>query len=71
VNPGRVLLASHARVLLAGHDRALLRVLAVNLRARGHRVDLATSAVSALARAGHGPDLIILDLGMPDQDGGR
>jgi CheY-like chemotaxis protein len=29
-------------------------------------VDLATSAASALARARHGPDLIIVDLGMPD-----
>jgi two-component system, OmpR family, KDP operon response regulator KdpE len=57
------------RVLLVEDDRALLRVMEVNLAARGYRVDLATDAESALARAMHRPDLIILDLGLPGRDG--
>jgi len=57
------------RVLLVEDDRALLRVMEVNLAARGYRVDLATTGESALTEAMHHPDLIILDLGLPDQDG--
>jgi two-component system KDP operon response regulator KdpE len=57
------------RVLLVEDDRALLRVMEVNLAARGYSVDLATTGESALTQAMHHPDLIILDLGLPDQDG--
>jgi two-component system, OmpR family, KDP operon response regulator KdpE len=58
-----------ARVLLVEDDRAMLRLIEVNLRARGYRVDLAATGASGLARATHPPDLIILDLGLPDLDG--
>jgi two-component system, OmpR family, KDP operon response regulator KdpE len=57
------------RVLLVEPDPALRRVMEVNLTARGYQVDLATTGASALASAGHRPDLVILDLGLPHQDG--
>jgi two-component system KDP operon response regulator KdpE len=44
--------------------------MAVNLRARGYDVDLATTATQALASAARRhPDVVILDLGLPDMDG--
>jgi len=57
------------RVLLADDDHALLRVLEINLAARGYQVDVATTGEAALTRAMRHPDLIVLDLGLPDLDG--
>jgi two-component system KDP operon response regulator KdpE len=48
----------------------IVRALAVNLRARGYDVDAAPDATTGLALAAkHPPDLVILDLGLPDLDG--
>jgi two-component system KDP operon response regulator KdpE len=51
-------------------DRAILRALAVNLRARGYDVMLASSGCQALATTARWhPDLVMLDLDLPDLAG--
>jgi two-component system KDP operon response regulator KdpE len=58
------------RVLLVDDDTALLRALSINLKARSHDVDVAQTGRGALALAAkHPPDLVVLDLGLPDMDG--
>jgi len=58
------------RVLLVDDDRALVRALSINLKARGYHVDVALTGASALALASSGrPDVVVLDLGLPDLDG--
>jgi two-component system KDP operon response regulator KdpE len=58
------------RVLVVDDDRPLARALAINLRARGYVVDVALTGRDALALAGrHPPDVVVLDLGLPDLDG--
>jgi two-component system KDP operon response regulator KdpE len=58
------------RVLVVDDDSGLTRALAINLRARGYIVDIAPDGSSGLAAAAaHPPDLVILDLGLPDIDG--
>jgi two-component system KDP operon response regulator KdpE len=51
-------------------DPALVRALGINLRAREYDVVSASTGTAALAlAASHPPDLVILDLGLPDMDG--
>jgi two-component system KDP operon response regulator KdpE len=58
------------RVLIVDDDMQLLRALRINLRARRYDVDTATDGATALASATRQPpDLVILDLGLPDIDG--
>ncbi|BCT77901.1 DNA-binding response regulator [Sinomonas cyclohexanicum] len=48
----------------------LLRALQINLRAEGYAVRTAATGTQALhAAAGEPPDVIVLDLGLPDMDG--
>jgi two-component system KDP operon response regulator KdpE len=48
----------------------IVRALRINLRARKYEVDTAQTGAQALATAAHHPpDLVILDLGLPDLDG--
>ncbi|QPP10751.1 response regulator [Streptomyces bathyalis] len=58
------------RVLVVDDEPQLVRALTINLRARKYRVDSAHDGATALqlAAAGH-PDVVILDLGLPDIDG--
>jgi len=59
-----------SRVLIVDDDTQLLRALRINLRARHYDVDLAPDGTTALAIAARTPpDLVILDLGLPDMDG--
>ena len=59
-----------SRVLVVDDDPGLRRALAINLRAREYEVDVASDAGAALAAAArHPPDVVILDLGLPDMDG--
>jgi two-component system KDP operon response regulator KdpE len=59
-----------ARVLVVEDDRSLRRALGINLKARGYEVVLAEGGRAALAAAsGEPPDVVILDLGLPDIDG--
>jgi two-component system KDP operon response regulator KdpE len=51
-------------------DPQLLRALRITLRAAGYDVDTAPDGRSALrAAAGAHPDVVVLDLGLPDLDG--
>jgi two-component system KDP operon response regulator KdpE len=57
-------------VLAVDDDPSLRRALAINLRARQYEVDLAEDGASALAAAARRPpDVVVLDLGLPDMDG--
>jgi len=59
-----------ARVLVVDDDPALLRALRLGLGAAGHEVITAPSGEEGLAAALHStPELIVLDLGLPDLDG--
>jgi two-component system KDP operon response regulator KdpE len=58
------------RILVVDDEPQILRALRINLRARSYDVQTAATATEALEQAGrHPPDLIILDLGLPDLDG--
>lgn len=58
------------RVLVVDDDPTLVRALVVNLRARHMDVETAADGATALRRAAaRPPDLVILDLGLPDLDG--
>jgi len=59
-----------ARVLVVDDEPQILRALRINLRVRSYDVDVAATGSAALeAAAKHPPDLVILDLGLPDLDG--
>jgi two-component system KDP operon response regulator KdpE len=58
------------RVLVVDDEPQILRALAINLRARGYDVHTAGTGKEALAvAAAHSPELVVLDLGLPDMDG--
>jgi two-component system KDP operon response regulator KdpE len=58
------------RVLLVDDDPALGRALAINMKARGLTVELAATGRAALESvARFHPDVVVLDLGLPDMDG--
>jgi two-component system KDP operon response regulator KdpE len=58
------------RVLVVDDEPQILRALAINLRARHYEVFTASTGADALTTAAsHPPDLVILDLGLPDIDG--
>ncbi len=58
------------RVLVIDDEPQIVRALRINLRARHYDVDTALTGASALHQAAqHPPDLVILDLGLPDMDG--
>jgi two-component system KDP operon response regulator KdpE len=59
-----------ARILVVDDEPAILRAVQTNLGRHDFRVDIATTAQEALdALARIHPDLILLDLGLPDMDG--
>ncbi|HSN12158.1 MAG TPA: response regulator transcription factor [Propionibacteriaceae bacterium] len=59
-----------SRILLVDDDPTLRRTLQLNLAARGHEVTLASTGTEALRALRDGdPELVILDLGLPDLDG--
>jgi two-component system, OmpR family, KDP operon response regulator KdpE len=58
------------RVLVVDDEPQILRALRINLRVRQYQVSTAASGTEALEQAArHPPDLVILDLGLPDLDG--
>ena len=58
------------RVLVVDDEPQIVRALRINLRARHYDVDTAPDGVSALhAAARQRPDLVVLDLGLPDMEG--
>jgi two-component system KDP operon response regulator KdpE len=59
-----------SRILVVDDEQPILRAMAINLRARGYDVDLATSGEQALELvAREHPDVILLDLGLPGISG--
>ena len=58
------------RVLVVDDDPAIVRALAINLRARRYEVVTAATGRQALdVASAHPPDLVVLDLGLPDVEG--
>ena len=60
----------HHKVLVVDDEPGLVRALAINLRAHGWQVATAANGRAALdAVAGDRPDVVVLDLGLPDLNG--
>ncbi len=58
------------RVLVVDDEPQIVRALQINLKARGYEVHLAGTGTAALKVAAQNPpELVILDLGLPDFDG--
>jgi len=58
------------RVLVVDDDPSLLKALRIGLTARGDEVAIARSGAEAVEQVAlRRPDLVILDLGLPDTDG--
>ncbi|EGD54478.1 response regulator [Gordonia neofelifaecis] len=63
-------MAEHGHVLVVDDEPQLLRALRINLRARGFEVTTAATGAQALEAASkRPPDVVVLDLGLPDMDG--
>ncbi len=59
-----------ARIMVVDDEPQIVRALAINLRARGYEVTTASDGDEAVAVAAIAPpDVVVLDLGLPDQDG--
>ncbi|GAA3865172.1 response regulator [Leifsonia kafniensis] len=58
------------KILIADDDPQILRALRITLGARGYEIVTADDGAAALnAAIAHHPDLVMLDLGMPNIDG--
>jgi two-component system, OmpR family, KDP operon response regulator KdpE len=58
------------RILVVDDEPQILRAMRINLRARHYDVDVAADGTTALREAANlRPDLVVLDLGLPDIDG--
>ena len=59
-----------SRVLVVDDEPQIVRALTINLRARGYEVWAARNGAEALRLASaHSPEVVLLDLGLPDLDG--
>ena len=59
-----------SRILVVDDEMAIQRAVGPMLRARGYDVEAAMTAAEALAHvATRPPDLIVIDLGLPDLEG--
>src|SRR5882757_851980 len=60
----------NTKVLVVDDEPQILRALRINLSARGYHVLTAPDGATALRAAVDGkPDVVVLDLGLPDLDG--
>ncbi|MEU7088924.1 response regulator [Streptomyces achromogenes] len=58
------------RVLVVDDEPQIVRALVINLKARAYEVDAAPDGRTALdLAASRHPDVVVLDLGLPDMDG--
>ncbi len=62
-------MSGRARILLVDDEVPIQRAVAPLLRARGYDVDVAGTGADALRALSHAPDLVVLDLGLPDLEG--
>jgi len=62
-------MSAEARVLVVDDEPAILRAVRANLSRHGFRVDTASTAQEAIEQTQMRPDLVLLDLGLPDGDG--
>jgi len=63
-------MARPSRILLVDDEMSIQRTVAPLLRSRGYEVDAAATGTEALAAVdAEVPDVVILDLGLPDMDG--
>jgi len=59
-------------VLVIDDDPALVRVLRIALAAKGYDVEAASTGAQGISEAAlRSPDVVVLDLGLPDIDGGE
>ena len=58
-------------ILVIDDDADLLQGLGIRLISEGYRVTVAANELSALIAVRQDPDLVLLDLGLPDGDGMR
>jgi two-component system, OmpR family, KDP operon response regulator KdpE len=66
----RAVFDRRARILLVDDEVSIQRAVAPLLRSRGYEVDVAATGEEALAKfEAQSPDLIVLDLGLPDMEG--
>jgi len=62
--------ADVARVLVVDDDRSLLRALRLGLQSEGHEVTTAETGEQGLSQTALlAPDVVVLDIGLPDIDG--
>lgn len=61
--------ASPLRVLVIDDEPAIRKLLRMGLATQGHQVLEASNARSALQHLATDPDLVVLDLGLPDMEG--
>lgn len=67
---GGSMAAPRVRVLIVDDEPQILRALRINLNVRGYEVVTAASGAEALrVAANFHPEIVILDLGLPDIDG--
>jgi len=58
------------RILVVDDEPQIVRALSINLKARQHEVIAASNGAAALVLASRTPpDVVLLDLGLPDMDG--
>ena len=58
------------RILVIDDEKQIIKFLRVSLGAHGFEIDEAVTGADGIARAAAGkPDVIIIDLGLPDMDG--
>lgn len=58
-----------ARVMIVDDDTSYLELATIFLMSEGHEVISADNGLEALERLEHDPDLVLLDIRMPEMDG--
>jgi two-component system, OmpR family, KDP operon response regulator KdpE len=63
-------MSEHETILLVEDERQILEIVATTLESEGYAVvETRTAAHAAVEAGARDPDLVILDLGLPDRDG--